>query len=248
VNPLGRFSSRVDDYIRYRPSYPPAVIELLAREFGLSPASTVADIGSGTGFFAKLLLYFGCTVIGIEPNPEMRAAGEQFLVAFDRFRSLDGRAEATGLDPASVDAVVAGQAFHWFEPAVARIEFQRILRPPGCVALIWNERLVPAEGFLRDYEDLLLRHAPDYSKVDHRQIDADRLDSFFGAGRWKLATFGNRQDFDWTGLRGRVLSSSYIPKDDEVLMEELEDLFDRYQKDGRISFLYETKVYYGEIE
>src|SRR5579884_3714345 len=118
-----RFSSRVDDYAKYRPSYPRGVVEELARECDLKPHSVVADVGSGTGLLSKLFVDFGCEVLGVEPNAGVRAAADRYLAGEQRFRGVDGHAENTGLLPASVDLVAAGQAFHWFDAARARVEF-----------------------------------------------------------------------------------------------------------------------------
>ena len=250
LDPTGRFSSRVDDYIRYRPSYPREVVETLARECGLSEDSVVADIGSGTGFLSRLFLDFGYSVIGAEPNQEMREAGERILESYPKFASREGRAEATGLQGASVDLVAAGQAFHWFDAAVARAEFRRILREPRWVALVWNERLESGD-FLVGYERLLQRYSSDYAKVDHRRIDARRITDFFEHREWKLATFPNVQRFDWIGLRGRLESSSYAPRQGdanyEPLMGGMRELFDEYQAGGMVDFTYDTNLYYGKL-
>ncbi len=223
---------------------------LLGRECGLRAGSVVADIGSGTGLLAKLFLDFGCRVIGVEPNADMRAAGDRFLSsAYDKFSSVDGRAERTGLEDASVDMIAAGQAFHWFDAIAARREFLRIIRPPGWVVLIWNEREVPEHGFLKGYEDLLNHYATEYSRVDHRRVDRERIAEFYGHGQWKLATFSNVQEFDFTGVRGRLESSSYTPRRDspayQPMIAELEQLFAAHQVNGVVPFIYQTKVYYG---
>ena len=112
ADPTRRFSNRVEHYIRYRPSYPPAVIDCLEREFGLTAAYVVADVGSGTGILTELLLRHGNTVFGIEPNADMRAAAERLLREYPAFRSIAGVAERTTLPTASVDWITAGQAFH----------------------------------------------------------------------------------------------------------------------------------------
>jgi SAM-dependent methyltransferase len=246
-----RFSSRVDDYVRYRPSYPAGIVRLLERDCGLTSDSVIADVGLGTGLLAKLFLESGYSVSGVEPNAEMREAGEVFLAGFPKFRSVHGSAEQTALPGSSVDLIVAAQAFHWFDAAAARQEFHRILRPPGWVALIWNERIVPGGGFLKGYEEMLYRYAPEYRQVDHRQIDAGRLTGFFGHGDWTLATFYNSQDFDFAGVRGRLLSSSYAPPagsdNYQPMLDELERLFAAYDRHGRVSFIYDTKVYYGML-
>jgi SAM-dependent methyltransferase len=248
-DPTKRFSSRVEDYIRYRPSYPPAVIDWLAAERGLTGQSCVADIGSGTGMLCRLFLVFGCDVFAVEPNGDMRAGAERQLAAAPNFHSVDGRAEATTLPDASVDFVTAGQSFHWFAAAAARNEFRRILRP-GWVVLIWNERLV-APGFLTEYEDLLQRLSTDHGRVDHRRIDSAEITRFFGHESWRAASFPNQQDFNRDGIRGRLLSSSYAPLPGTVnyapMMEELEAIFAKYQKEGQVKLIYETKMYVGRL-
>jgi SAM-dependent methyltransferase len=250
LDPTRRFSSRVEDYVRYRPSYPPEAVALLQRECSLDSHSTIADIGSGTGFLSKLFLDLGCRVLGVEPNTAMREAGEKILAQYPRFTGIDARAERTGLPDASVDLVAAGQAFHWFAAAEARQEFHRILRLPRWVALIWNEREVTG-AFLTGYEALLHRYAPDYAKVDHRQIDATRITAFFGHHAWKLATFRNVQKFDRSGVLGRLHSSSYAPQcgtsNYEPLVSELESLFEAHHQNGQIEFLYQTTLYYGTL-
>ena len=250
LNPTGRFSSRVDDYSRYRPSYPAEVIALLERDCGLDTSSTVADVGSGTGLLSKLFLDFGCSVVGIEPNREMREAGEGFLAQYPKFAGKEARAEQTGLADSSVDLVTAAQAFHWFDAAAARREFERILRPPKWVALIWNEREVSG-GFLSGYEQLLHCYAPDYRRVDHRQIGPEKIGEFFGHREWKLATFGNIQEFDLAGVLGRLRSSSYAPHPGdaayEPMMAELTALFETHQQNEHVAFLYRTNIYYGTV-
>jgi SAM-dependent methyltransferase len=249
-DPAKRFSSRVADYVRYRPSYPPEVVEWLVAECGLTPQSVVADIGSGTGFFAALFLRFGCKVFGVEPNREMRQAGEGILAHEPRFKSVEGRAEATGLADRSVDFVTAGQAFHWFDRAAAKMEFQRILRPPGWVVLAWNERLV--EGpFLEAYEAVLIRYSPDYQRVDHRQVDGAAMDSFFGPGHWKQAAFPNEQHFNLEGVLGRLHSSSYAPPPGSEAYRstnaEVARAFAESQQEGQVTFRYLTRVYAGTL-
>jgi SAM-dependent methyltransferase len=249
-DPTKRFSSRVEDYIRYRPSYPAQTIQWLAAECGLAPESRIADIGCGTGILARLFLDAGCEVFGVEPNPDMRAGAERQLAGEPRFHSIDGRAEAIALPDSSVDFVTAGQAFHWFDPRAARTEFRRILKPGGWVVLIWNERLV-TPGILTDYEDLLQRLSTDYGRVDHRRIDSAEIARFFGHDAWRLASFPNHQDFDWEGLRGRLMSSSYAPLPGSPqfapMIGELEALYRKYQQGGQVKLLYDTNMYVGQL-
>jgi SAM-dependent methyltransferase len=247
-----RFSSRVEDYVRYRPSYPPALVELLRAQCGLSQASVVADIGSGTGLLAELLLRYGSHVFGVEPNREMRAAGERLLSGYPNFASVDGTAEATTLAAQSVNIVTAGQAFHWFDQARARVEFARILRPAGWVVLVWNERRSASTPFLAAYERLLQDYATDYAQVDHKRIGQESIGVFFAPGSFEVASFENRQVFDFDGVKGRLLSSSYAPEPGHPLhqpmIEQLHAIFDAHQSGGQVSFDYDTMVYYGRLQ
>ena len=252
LDPTRRFSSRVADYVKYRPHYPAAVREVLAREHGLRPDHVVADVGSGTGILTALLLDGGHTVYGIEPNAEMRAAGEALLAGRPGFRSVAATAEATSLPDASVDWVTAGQAFHWFDPAEARHEFRRILRPGGGVALVWNERRLDDTPFARGYEDLLLRYGTDYAEVSHRgKASAEALETFFAPRGYRMHEFENVQEFDLEGLRGRLLSASYIPQaghpNHGPLLTALRDLFERHAEHGRLPFAHDTRVYVGRL-
>jgi SAM-dependent methyltransferase len=245
-----RFSDRVEDYVKYRPGYPPQLVDLMRRAMGLTPASVLADVGSGTGKSAELFLDVGCKVFAIEPNAPMRQAAEKLVGGRANFTSIDARAEATRLPDASVDFVIAGQAFHWFDRAAARREFSRILKPGGHVVLFWNTRKLDASAFSRDYEAMLLAHSPDYATVRHDRDDSRQAMEFFAPLRCAKAIFAFRQDFDFEGLRGRVLSSSYVPKTGPIhkrIMERVRAIFDAHQHDDHVSFEYDTEVFYGRL-
>lgn len=245
TDPTNRFTNRVENYVRYRPGYPPAVVTWLAAECGLTADAVVADIGSGTGLLARLFLENGNRVLGVEPNQAMREAGEELLRPFARFESVAARAEATTLPAASVDFVTAGQAFHWFDYAAAAQEFRRILRPGGWVVLVWNERLVDVTPFLAGYERLLLTYGTDYAQVDHRRVGPDLLRQLFGEDSRRVQ-FENQQVFDYAALEGRLLSSSYAPLAGQpgyaAMLSELRALFDDHQVDGHVVFWYRTEV------
>ena len=245
-----RFSSRVEDYVRYRPSYPPALLDLLRTECALRPGHVIADIGSGTGFLSELFLKNGNRVYGVEPNQGMRQAGEEYLASYDGFSSIEGCAESTTLDDASVDFVTAGQSFHWFEPDPARREFVRILKPDGWMLIAWNDRRMEEAPFTRAYEELLERFGIDYKNVKDSYPETDRIRAFLNT--FAQRDLPNYQILDWDSLRGRLRSSSFTPTEGHPnyapMMEELRKLFDAYQENGQVRMDYFTRVYYGRVQ
>ena len=250
MDPTTRFSDRVANYQKHRPGYPADILSLLARDCGLTRNSVVADIGSGTGLLTELFCRNGNRVYGVEPNRPMREAGEQYLAAFPNFTSVEGTAEATTLDGSSVDIATAGQAFHWFDIALARREFRRILKMNGWAVLVWNERRLHASPFLEAYENLLHQFGTDYKQVQ-QEYDVSDLPDFFGHSLYRTASFPNFQDFDQEGLRGRILSASYMPAEDDPnyapMLREIERVFREHQREGRVRMEYDTRVYYGPI-
>lgn len=246
--PRERFSDRVEDYVRARPTYPAEAIRTFGDAAGLDRHSIVADVGAGTGISTALLLAQGWDVIALEPNAAMRSAMEDGLGAVAGFRSLPGSAENTGLPDGSVDAIFAAQAFHWFEPAKAAREFRRILRRPASVGLIWNTRSVDASPFLRGYEALLARWGTDYAKIRHRNIETAEIHAFLGPEA-DVYTFPNHQELDLDGLTSRLLSSSYTPPADspdrEPMLRELRELFEAHNENGMVSILYECELHVG---
>lgn len=247
---VARFSDRVENYVRYRPGYPRAMTEFFRNELGLDQDSVIADIGSGTGLSTKPFLEAGCTVYGVEPNAAMRDAAAGFLKDFPRFVNHDGTAENTLLADHSVDFIVAAQAFHWFDRFQSPREFRRILRLGGIVALIWNERLLDANEFLREYENLLKEFGTDYDKVRHDALDRELFEGAFGT-RFAVASFENSQTLDFEGLKGRLMSSSYTPAAGhprfEAMISELNRVFDKYSESGKIQILYTTNVFYTRL-
>lgn len=251
LNASQRFSSRVDNYVKYRPDYPTALLSLLEAECGLTRDSNVADIGSGTGKLAELFLRNGNAVVGVEPNREMREAGERLLQTFAHFRSVDASAEDTSLAARSVDLVTAGQAFHWFDYARARREFARILKPGGWVVLVWNDRRIDSTPFLAAYERMLHTYGTDYAEVSVKYADEKVMSEFFDRDGFKSATFDNPQTFDFESLKGRLLSSSYTPEEGHAnfrpMLDELERIFRAHSERGAVVFEHDTKVFYGKV-
>jgi SAM-dependent methyltransferase len=250
IDPKERFTERVDDYARVRPGYPPELLDLFVRTCGLEAGRVAADVGSGTGILARMLLATGARVVGVEPNAAMRGAAERELAGETRFESVDGSAEATGLADASVDVIAAGQAFHWFDAPRARAEFSRILKPEGWVVLVWNRRKDTALG--RDYEAMLERFAPDYAHVRTRERSSEpNMRLFFGPSGARVARFDNEQRLDEAGLRGRLLSSSFAPPAGhplhEPILRRLAEIYEAHAVGGRVAFAYDTVVWYARL-
>jgi SAM-dependent methyltransferase len=250
-DPTRRFSDRVDNYIKYRPSYPPQVLSFLVKECNLPDNAVIADVGSGTGIFTALLLNQGYTVYAVEPNEAMRQAAETLFSGNNNFKSVSGTAEATTLPANNADLVVCAQAFHWFNPEKAREEFKRILKPNGKVALIWNNRDAQTDEFSVAYESLLKQDSIDYNKVNHRNISDINFKAFFKDGIYREEKYANVQVFDEEGFLGRAFSSSYVPPEGSEEGEKfrilLKDIFARYNQNGQVSFHYQTEIYLGKV-
>jgi SAM-dependent methyltransferase len=250
-NSTSRFSDRVENYVRYRPGYPPDALRVLQDECGLAPYHVVADLASGTGIWTRILLENGNHVFGVEPNAEMRQAGERLLASFPKFTSVAGTAEASRLADGSVDFVTAAQAAHWFDRERARCEFVRILKPGGWLVLLWNERLTDSTPFLRDYEQLLLTYGTDYEDVRHERT-TDAVNEFFDPAPFQARVFAMQQEFDYAGIEGRLLSSSYAPGPEHPkhapMLRELRRIFEAHAVVGRATFDYKTRVYFGRLK
>jgi SAM-dependent methyltransferase len=251
MNSKERFSSRVDTYQKYRPSYPSEAVDYLYEVVGLNSNSEVLDVGAGTGIFSRLLLERGTSVTAVEPNEAMREAAMSASKGDPNFHAVPGSAEETGLPDQAYDFIVCAQAFHWFDQAAAKKEFGRVLRPGGKAILIWNTRLTSGTPFLEGYEELLHSLGTDYGKVNHRNVSQEMLLSFFKPASLKEARFSIRQVFDFEGLSGRLFSSSYSPQaghpNYEPMIKALRELFDRNEHDGTVNFDYETEIYWGEV-
>lgn len=243
-NSKERFSDRVDNYRKYRPTYPDALLDFLQAKGGLGNDATVADIGSGTGILTELLLKRGWTVFAIEPNAKMREAAEAQLNEYPNFSSLNGSGEATDLPDQSVQLITVAQAFHWIDPVVARKEFDRILLPGGHIALLWNLRTLDSL-FDKGYEDIKAKYGTDYHEI--RKAHEPELTAFFAPAEMEIQYFRHSQQLDFEGLKGQVLSSSYMPQPGqqnyEEMMEALTALFEGNQENGEVTITYDTKLY-----
>ncbi|MCL2589670.1 MAG: class I SAM-dependent methyltransferase [Betaproteobacteria bacterium] len=251
LNSTQRFSGRVADYIRYRPGYPVELVAFLHETCGIPTQARVADIGAGTGISSKLLLDAGYLVIAVEPNDDMREAADQLLSGYPNYSSIAAPAEQTTLPDANVDLVIAAQAFHWFDRDLVRREFARILRPGGLVALLWNARLLDGSDFLRGYEALLRTHSVDYGAVAERYSDDADMQGWFGSGLRHIGHFHHVVKMNFDGLRGRTLSSSFMPQAGhpgyEPTLQALKSLFDATSRQGYVDFEYDARIYVGTV-
>ena len=251
AEPTVRFSNRVENYVKYRPGYPDEVIEFLHRKFRLNHDSYIADIGSGTGIFTKLLLGKGYKVYAVEPNEPMKAVAEKDFKIYRTFTSVAGTAEHTNLPANSIDLITSATAFHWFDVEKSRAEFKRVLKPGGSVALLWNVRKPDADAFAIAYDQLLLKYSGDYKEIKDKTLSGERLAGFFDQGQFETLSYSNEQIFDEEGLIGRSLSSSYVPlpetPEGEVFLKDLKAIFHAHQVDGKVRFLYNTVMYVGRV-
>jgi ubiquinone/menaquinone biosynthesis C-methylase UbiE len=240
-----RFSDRVDDYIKYRPGYPQKIIEVLTDEVGLTQHSIIADIGSGTGISTGLFISNGNKVYAVEPNKEMREPAELFYSENKNFICINGAAEQSNLKEHSINIIFCGTAFHWFNRNETKIEFNRILKPNGHIVLVWNVRK-EQDDFQKGYE-MILKSIPEYNEVMHRHGLDKEIIYFFSLRTIHKETVPNSQTLNLDGLKGRLKSSSYCPKEGieyENLMHEMDTLFHKFNKNGVIKFEYETIIYW----
>jgi len=241
-----RFSNRVTDYSRYRPSYPDDSIEWIFQQIPLDSSSQIADIGAGTGIFTELIASKGVPVVAVEPNDAMRLESDRRLGELANYRSVAASAEQTTLPDDSVDLITAAQAFHWFDLSKTKAEFDRILHRNGKIVLIWNRRDKKGSEFLSKYEEVLSKNISEYNTVNHANASDAVIEGFLGS-KMSKAEFPSHQMFNLNGLKGRLLSSSYCPVEGQPghigLMDDITGLYEKYSSQDGVRFDYCTQVY-----
>jgi SAM-dependent methyltransferase len=246
IDPTKRFTDKVDNYAQFRPAYPPDCIDFIRTQFGIQPASVIADVGSGTGIFSKQILNFGCTVIGVEPNDNMRKTAE-LTIPDKRFISVSGTGEATTLMDNSVDLITVAQAFHWMDATAAKIEFKRILRPGGAICLLWNI-LTPETTFEEKYEMIKEKYGRDYIRI--RKSHQPDLAAFFEPKAVHVVKFPHSRLLNAVALNGLIASSSFMPSpadaDHDEMTDEINKLFIAHEQNGLVRLHYQTEVHYSQ--
>lgn len=251
MDTVRRFDGRAKDYTAGRPGYAAKLIDHLYSKYGISSSSIIADIGSGTGKFAKHLLEKGSEVYCVEPNDDMRRVAETELCGFANFHSVQGNAENTTLENGFADFITAAQAFHWFDAKKFRQECARIIKGKGKVFLIWNVR-DNEDALNQELYQIYRRYCPGFKGfVGGIEKDDPRIREFFD-GQYDYAVFDNRLHFDKEKFITRNLSSSYSLKDGdreyEAYMDALSTAFDRHAENGVVSFANQSVAYVGSIQ
>ena len=244
MKPLTRFTNRVADYIRFRPDYPETAIEQMLSGLGFPELLSVADIGAGTGILSMQIAARGALVVAVEPNEHMRGAIEKH----ERILTQDGTAEACGLKDESINLIVCGQAFHWFDPTFALPEFRRVLKNGGRLALIWN---------MRDQEDPVscgyaaaLLKACENHPAARRGVPIETLAECELFGDLRESSYPHHQLLSIEGLIGRARSASYCPADGPAfdrLTQDLTDLHGKHADEhGLVTLRYKTQLFLCE--
>lgn len=247
---IDRFNFRAENYDKFRPGYPHALLEYIYKHNKLNENSLVAELGAGTGILSFELAKWPGELVAIEPNDEMRSKAVETLKGLSNCKILNATAEKTTLSNNSVDLIICAQSFHWFNTGKAKVEFQRILKKNKKVAIIWNIRSAETD-FEKAYEDFILKYAIDYIEVKRREFRGNNLDQFFKSDSYEEKVFIYDTYLTFQQLLGRTLSYSYMPNLDHAILPEmsndLEMLFNKYSNKEIISLSYKTKLFMGEL-
>jgi ubiquinone/menaquinone biosynthesis C-methylase UbiE len=250
MNTKDKFSTKVNNYSKYRPSYPDKFIEYLIQEVGLNKDSIVADIGAGTGRLTRLLAEKVKTVLAIEPNLNMRQACLEYCRQSTNVIPVDGSAESTTLADSSVDFITVAQAFHWFDKEKSKSEFGRILKPGGKVTLVWNKP--PETQFGKDIDALYHLLCPDYKgRAGGSELTSDAYQDFFKKRCCDYRVFDNSSESSLANYLGGSLSASYAPSESDAnyakFVAGVTRLFQKYQTNGKLLVNNQTHSYTGLV-
>lgn len=233
-------------YERGRPEYPDEAVHFLLRTLDISPGTTVVDLGAGTGKFTRLLTNSGAKLIAVEPVEGMRS---KFASLLPEIEILAGTAESIPLAPASVDVVVAAQAFHWFQGESSLQEIHRILKPGGRLGLIWNVRDEAVEWVARMTQivDRYQGNVPRYKSDQWKRV----FDQTVLFTQLKAHVFSYIQKCDRETLVDRVASISFIAalpgETRQKVLGEVRDLLEHHpmlKGQEKINLPYRTDVFW----
>ncbi|MDR0930804.1 MAG: class I SAM-dependent methyltransferase [Clostridiales bacterium] len=238
-------------YNAYRPPYPKEFIALLCDKLSVTNKSIIADVGSGTGMLTERFLETGASVYGVEPNDEMRAVAEENLANFNNFTSVKGFDKDTTLPQNSVDFVVAGLAFHFFDRLAFAKECKRILHPDGKVCLIWNNRSYDSEIYKKS-SAICRKYCPTYKGMfgDITYNTPEIFEDIFGKN-CEYCEFKYDYPMNKDYFVNMFLTFSYTPNEGDenynAFVGELENLFDEYENNDQILFPFTTFAYCGSL-
>jgi ubiquinone/menaquinone biosynthesis C-methylase UbiE len=247
MDPTQRFTTRAENYARYRWDYADAAIQAVCEIARLTPNSVVADVGSGTGLLTRHFVERAGRVVAIEPNAAMRSRAEQALAHFPAFVSLAGRAEAIPLPDHSVDLIAVGQALHWFAAEASKQEFLRILKPGGWLAVMGNSSTGPAYNqALND----LRSEAYGWDSSEENKGPGKPVDYYLGTGYQKL-DFPTSTTLTWESFFGGLSSHSHAPQEDSPFYshfrEQARKIFEQFCEEDRMLVDYATKISIGQL-
>ena len=248
MKPTQRFSTRVENYARYRWDYADEAIQAACDLAGLTPASVVADIGAGTGLLTRHLVERVGRVYAVEPNPDMRRRALQALAEFPAFVDVEGCAEAIPLPAGVVDLVAVGQALHWFRANEAKSEFLRILKPGGWLAVFRNYSTDP------DYDQALEElRSPQYGwdTSEENKGPGQPVSFYLGPDGYQTLIFPNTAHLAWDSFFGGLCSHSHAPEAGNPLWDrfkqKVREFFERFAEDEVLTVSYATEVCLGQL-
>lgn len=245
-----KFNGMANNYSKYRPNYAKESIDYLIDESKLTEKSVIADIGSGTGKFSKLLLDEGFKVFGVEPNDDMRKKGEHELKTYRNFMSVIGTSECTTLPNTSIDLITVAQAFHWFDIKSFLVECNRILKENGYVAILYNNGDYSTE-VINVLSELSKIYCPKYvGSSGGIEKNPEIFDNFYD--EYAVKVFKNDYQLNLEQFIGLNFSASYAPKVDDpnydLYLKSLVDLFEKYNENGILNMPNNTTCRLGKVK
>ena len=251
LEPTRHFSKKAENYMKYRWRYPKEVLDYLKSSVGLQKSWNIADIGYGTGILTKILLDNGNNVIGVEPNDDMRNAGEEYLKDYSNFVSMNAKAEESKIKDNSLELITVAQAIHWFNPEKTKIEFNRILKDNGIIFIIFNRRSKERSDFIIDYDNINKKYNKDFKYTNNNPSNGNLIINYLLDDKIHYHSIDNKISEGFESFKGGFLSASFIPDETSEnyteMINELKDIFDKHKNNDKITFEYSTEIYWGHL-